>query len=42
MRKCPQVLILDDGFQSMIGSHEELVINGFDADEILQNYNQSL
>lgn len=26
----------------MIGSYEDLLKNGFDADEILQNYNQSL
>ena len=26
----------------MIGNYEDLVANGFDADEILQNYNKSL
>jgi len=42
MRRCPQVLILEDGKQKMIGNFEELLVNGFDADEILQNYNKSL
>lgn len=35
MRKCPQIVILDNGEQKMIGTYDELVNLGFDADEIL-------
>jgi ABC-type transport system involved in cytochrome bd biosynthesis fused ATPase/permease subunit len=35
LRQCPQILILDNGSQKMIGTYEELVTSGFDADEIL-------
>ena len=42
MRKCPKIMILQDGKQLMIGTNDELKERGFDADDILQNYTQSL
>lgn len=42
MKRCPQIMILKDGDQSLLGTYDELLKQGFDADEILQNYTQSL
>lgn len=35
-------MILEDRKQKMLGTHEELIKNGFDANEILKNYTASL
>ena len=35
LRRCPQILILEDGKQKLLGTFEELLAQGFDADEIL-------
>jgi hypothetical protein len=35
-------LILKDGKQHLIGTEQELHDQGFDADEILRNYNKKL
>ena len=42
MKKCPRILLLKDGHQHMIGSSEQLEKQGFNSDEILQNYTQNL
>lgn len=35
MKRCPKIMILKDGDQSLIGTYDELLKQGFDADEIL-------
>jgi hypothetical protein len=42
MKKCPRILLLKDGRQHMIGTNTELEQQGFNSDEILQNYTQNL
>jgi ATP-binding cassette subfamily C (CFTR/MRP) protein 4 len=35
MRRCQQIMILQDGEQRLIGTYDELLKQGFDADEIM-------
>lgn len=42
IKRCPQIMILEDGKQSMLGTHDELLQKGFDADKIMQSYTESL
>ena len=42
LERCPQILILEDGKQKMLGNYRFLIENGFDAREILQSYTQTL
>lgn len=41
MRLVPQTLVLLDGNQHLLGSHEELLAKGFDVNEILKAYTAS-
>lgn len=36
MQRCPQVLILKNGVQYLLGTNEELLTQGFNSLEILQ------
>lgn len=36
MQRCPQVLILKNGVQYLLGTNEELLTKGFNSLEILQ------
>ena len=37
MQLCPRVLLLKDGFQQILGSYDDLLTSGFDAEKIVKN-----
>jgi ABC-type bacteriocin/lantibiotic exporter with double-glycine peptidase domain len=42
VRQCKKILVLKHGKQSMLGSFEEILKEGYNIDKILNQYNKSL
>lgn len=42
LKTCEKILVIKDGKQAALGNYETITKEGFDIEEILKSYNQSL